>query len=206
MSDEPKHEEKKDAKPAAGAEPAKSGGLVPVIAAVVVLAGIGGGVGWYFAKSLTPAAVAKPGTEHGPEAGARAGTEHGAEADPHGGGGSHGGSGLLAAGKQLDVISLKGNVSGSGGTRYVTLEVGLWVPKNDYTSLNEASVLRLIQARLEETLKTYQLEDLGSPNIQARMKKDFGKAIEVLLRSVQPGRKPEDKFVLEVNVTSLLTQ
>jgi hypothetical protein len=206
MAEEPKHDEPKDAKPAAEAKPAKAGGLVPIIAAVAVLAAVGGGVGWYVAKSLTPAPTTKPGAGHGDEAGAEHGSEAGAKADPHAQAGGHGTKGLLAIGKQLDVISLKGNVTGSGGTRYVTLEVGLWVPKADYTELNETSVCRLIQARLEETIKTYQLEDLGSPNIQARMKNDFGKAVEILLRKVKPDRKPEDKFVLEVTVTSLLTQ
>jgi hypothetical protein len=206
MSDEPKKDEKKDAKAAGDAPPKKSGGaLVPVIAAVVVLGGIGAGVGMFFAKTLTPAAVDKPG----------AGTDgHGdpaAGADGHGepaaaGGDAHGGKGLLADGKELGPIGLKGNVTGSGGTRYLTLDVGLWVPTKDHGTLNDPAVLRLIQSRLEETTKTYQLEDLQSPNIQARMKKDFATALERLLRSVKPGREAEDKFVLEVTVTNLLTQ
>ncbi len=205
MADEPKKDEKekKDAKPAAEAKPGKAGGLVPIIAAVAVLAAVGGGVGWYFAKSLTPAPVAKPGAEaEGAESGGHGEAGHGAAAEK---GGGHG-TGLLATGMELTPIGLKGNVTGSGGTRYITLEVGIWVPKKDQGTLNDASVCRLIQARLEETLKTYQLDDLASPNIMARMRKDFSTAVERLLRSVMPGREAEDKFVLEMTITNLLTQ
>ncbi|HAT09140.1 MAG TPA: hypothetical protein DCS97_00750 [Planctomycetes bacterium] len=204
MSEEPKKDEKKDAKAAADAPAKKSGPLIPIVAAVVVLAGIGGGVGMFFAKSLTPAPVEKPGAGtdgHGdPAAG---GDGHG---DPAAAADGHGGKGLLVDGKELGPIGLKGNVTGSGGTRYLTLDVGLWVPTKDHGTLNDPAVLRLIQSRLEETTKTYQLEDLQSPNIQARMKKDFATALERLLRSVKPGREAEDKFVLEVTVTNLLTQ
>lgn len=205
MADEPKKDEKekKDAKTAAEAKPGKAGGLVPIIAAVAVLAAVGGGVGWYFAKSLTPAPVAKPGAEaEGAESGGHGEAGHGAAAEK---GGGHG-TGLLATGMELTPIGLKGNVTGSGGTRYITLEVGIWVPKKDQGTLNDASVRRLIQARLEETLKTYQLDDLASPNIMARMRKDFSTAVERLLRSVMPGREAEDKFVLEMTITNLLTQ
>jgi len=205
MADEPKKDEKekKDAKTAAEAKPGKAGGLVPIIAAVAVLAAVGGGVGWYFAKSLTPAPVAKPGAEaEGAEGGGHGEAGHGAAAEK---GGGHG-TGLLATGMELTPIGLKGNVTGSGGTRYITLEVGIWVPKKDQGTLNDASVRRLIQARLEETLKTYQLDDLASPNIMARMRKDFSTAVERLLRSVMPGREAEDKFVLEMTITNLLTQ
>jgi len=205
MADEPKKDEKekKDAKTAAEAKPGKAGGLVPIIAAVAVLAAVGGGVGWYFAKSLTPAPVAKPGAEaEGAEGGGHGEAGHGAAAEK---GGGHG-TGLLATGMELTPIGLKGNVTGSGGTRYITLEVGIWVPKKDQGTLNDASVRRLIQARLEETLKTYQLDDLASPNIMARMRKDFSTAVERLLRSVMPGREVEDKFVLEMTITNLLTQ
>ena len=209
MADDEHKPEKKDAKKdahAAEAAPAKGGGMVPIIAAVIVLAAIGCGVGWFFAKSLSPAAVDKPGAEHAAGTGAE-GEGHGTEGHGEGEGkpAAHG-SGLLSTGKELDVINLKGNVSGSGGTRYVTMDVGIWVPIKDFSELNEPSVRRLIQARLEETVKTYQLDDLGSPNIQARMKKDFATAVERLLRSVEPGRAAEEKFVLETTVTSLLTQ
>ena len=194
-----KKDDKKDAKPAE-AKPAKGGGLVPIIAAVAVLIAIGVGGSWYLLKSLTPAPVEKPAEAHG---------EAPAEGDAHGGNGKAAGDGhggLLATGKELDPIGLKGNITGSGGTRYLTLDVGIWVPKKDHAVLNDPSVRRLIQARLEETVKTYQLEDLSSPNILARMKKDFAGAVERLLRSVQPGRTVEDKFVLETTVTNLLTQ
>jgi flagellar basal body-associated protein FliL len=193
--------DKKDAKPAAEAKPAKSLGLVPIIAALVVLIGIGVGGTMFVLKSLTPAPVEKPGEGHGEAAG---GDAHG---DPKAGDGHGGGTGLLKAGKELDPIGLKGNISGSGGTRYLTLDVGIWVPKADHASLNDPSVRRLIQAKLEETVKTYQLEDLSSPSIQARMKKDFTQAVERMLRtSIDSERKPEDKFVLELTVTNLLTQ
>ena len=199
-----KKDAKKDAKPAAEGAPGKSIGLVPIIAALAVLVAIGVGGSWYVLKSLTPAPVEKPGEATAGDAGGEA---HGG-GDAKGGADAHGtGAGLLATGKELDPISLKGNITGSGGTRYVTLDVGLWVPKHDHPTLNDASVRRLIQARLEETLKTYQLEDLGSPNILARMRKDFAGAIERLLRtSVDPARKPENKYILETTVTSLLTQ
>jgi hypothetical protein len=59
---------------------------------------------------------------------------------------------------------------------------------------------------LEETLKTYQLDDLQSPNIITRMKKDFGTAVERLLRSLIPDRPATEKFVHETTVTNLLTQ
>lgn len=205
MADDAKKDEKhdkKDAKPADEAKPGKSLGMVPIIGALVVLVGIGVGGTMFVLKSLTPAPVAKPGEEHG-ETPAAGGDAHGA---PKAGDG-HGGSGLLKTGKELDPIGLKGNISGSGGTRYLTLDVGIWVPKADHPALNDASVRRLIQAKLEETVKTYQLEDLSSPSIQARMKKDFTQAVERMLRtSIDSERKPEDKFVLELTVTNLLTQ
>lgn len=198
MADEPK-DEKKDAKAAAPAEPkkGKAGGMVPIIAGVALLAAVGGGIGMFVVKSLSPAPVEKPGEGHGE-----------AVADGHGEKPveGHGDAGLLASGQELDPIDIKTNVSGSGGTRYVTLQVGIWVPKKDHPKINEPSVRRLIQARMEETLKTYQLEDLQSPNVMARMRKDFLTAIERLLRSVMPGRGQDDKFVLETTVTNLLTQ
>ncbi|MBN8526380.1 MAG: hypothetical protein J0M02_13685 [Planctomycetes bacterium] len=197
-----KKDEKKDAKAAGEAKPSKMGGLVPIIAAVVVLAAIGGGAGMFFAKSLTPAGA----TAHKPDAAAAGGDGHG---DGHGteaAADGHGGGGLLADGQELDPIDLKGNITGSGGTRYLTLQVGIWVPKKDYGKLNNPSISRLLQSRLEETIKTFQLEDLQSPNISARLKKDFATAIERQLRSVIPNRDAADKFVLEVTVTNLLTQ
>ncbi len=209
MADDAKKDEKsekKDAKPAEAAKPAKGGGgLIPIVAAVVVLVGIGVGGMMYVLKSLTPAPVEKPGEEHGQPAG----DAHGGDAnggDAHAGDG-HGGSGLLKVGKEIDPIGLKGNISGSGGTRYLTLDVGVWVPKADHASLNDPSVRRLIQAKLEETVKTYQLEDLGSPRIQERMKKDFTLAVERMLRTtIDSARKPEEKFILELTVTNLVTQ
>jgi flagellar basal body-associated protein FliL len=194
-------DEKKDAKPAGDAKPSKMTGMVPIIAGVVVLAAIGGGVGMFFAKSLTPAAVEKPAAGH-EEGGGEGHDGHGEAVVSDG----HGGVGLLAIAKELDPIDLKGNITGSGGTRYLTLQAGIWVPNKDFSKLNDPSVRRLIQARLEETLKTYQLEDLQSPNIMARMKKDFATAIERQLRSIIPGRAVDDKFVLENTVTNLLTQ
>jgi len=205
MADDAKKDEKhdkKDAKPADEAKPGKSLGLVPIIGALVVLVGIGVGGTMFVLKSLTPAPVAKPGEEHG-ETPADGADGHGAAKSGDG----HGGSGLLKLGKELDPIGLKGNISGSGGTRYLTLDVGIWVPKTDHAALNDPSVRRLIQAKLEETVKTYQLEDLSSPSIQARMKKDFTQAVERMLRtSIDSERKPEDKFVLELTITNLLTQ
>lgn len=194
MADEPKKDDKKDAKPA---EAKPKSALVPVLAAAVLLAGIGAGGAMYVVKALTPAPVEKPAAGSGEDG------EPTAEGEAHGD--AHG-KGLLDAGKELDPIGLKGNVTGSGGTRYVTMQVGIWVPKADHAALNDPAVRRLIQARLEETVKTYQLEDLASPNILARMRKDYTTAVERLLRSVKPGRKPEDKFVLECTVTDLLTQ
>jgi flagellar basal body-associated protein FliL len=206
MSDDTKKDDKKkddkDHKAADEAKPSKMGGLVPIIAGVVVLAGIGGGAGMFFAKSLTPATVEKPGEGHGAAAGDEHGGEHG-EAPASDG---HGGSGLLAIAQELDPIDLKGNITGSGGTRYLTMQVGIWVTKKDYSHLNDPSVKRLIQGRLEETLKTYQLDDLQSPNIITRMKKDFSTAVERLLRSLIPDRPASEKFVHETTVTSLLTQ
>jgi hypothetical protein len=202
MSDDAKDEKKDakhgDAKPAeTGKKPASP--LVPIIAAAVVLAGVGVGAGMYVKKIFTPAPADKPaaGTE---------GAEADPHADPHADPKEAAGGGLLATGQELDPISIKGNITGSGGTRYLTVDAGIWVPKADHGKLNEPSIRRLIQSRLEETVKTYQLEDLQSPNIIPRMKKDFATAVERLLRSVNPGRKPEDKFVLEVTVTNLLTQ
>lgn len=202
MADDAHKDEKKEAKPAkdpAAGPPAKSL-LIPVIGGVVVLAALGGGVGMYVVKTLTPAAPAKPGAEdgHGGEPAHGEGGEAHGPADPHGG--------LLATGMELDPIDMKGNITGSGGTRYVTLQTAIWVPKKDHGKLNDAPVRRLIQSRLEEVLTTYQIEDLQSPNIKPRMKKDFATALERLLRSVQPGRAPEDKFVLEVSINALLTQ
>lgn len=200
MADDAKKDDKKDAKPA-DAKPGKAAGLVPIIAAVVVLVGIGVGGTMFLLKSVTPAPVAKPGDEPAEHAGDDG---HG---DPKGNEAHGAGGGLLKIGKELDPICLKGNISGSGGTRYLTLDVGIWVPKADHPSLNDPSVRRLIQAKLEETVKTYQLEDLSSPSIQARMKKDFTQAVERMLRtSIDSERKPEAKFVLELTVTNLLTQ
>ena len=202
MADDAKKEDKhdkKDAKPAEEAKAAKPLVLVPIIGALAVLVAIGVGGTMFVLKSLTPAPVPKPGEEHA-EVAASGG-------DAHGGGDSHGGTGLLKVGKELEPISLKGNISGSGGTRYLTMDVGVWVPKADFNTLNDASVRRLIQAKLEETVKTYQIEDLGSPRIQERMKKDFTLALERMLRtSIDSSRKPEDKFILELTVTNLLTQ
>ena len=199
MADDPKKkdEKKDDKKPAKDAKEAKApeaksaeggkSGLIGIILGVVVLAGAGAGAGMYIVKSLAPAPVSKPG-----EAAAAA-------ADGHDGG-------LLGTGVELDPIDLRANITGSGGTRYVTLSVGVWVPKVDQPKLADPSIRRLIQSRMEETLRTYQLDDLQSPNIQARLKKDFGTAIEQRLRSIMPSRPAEQKFVLEITPTALLTQ
>jgi flagellar basal body-associated protein FliL len=202
MADDTKKEEKKKdaAKGDAPAGGSGKSGLIGIIAAVVILAGAGAGVGWYIVKTLTPAKVEKP-AEPGAEGGGAEGHGEAPAGDSHGGD-----TGLLATGLEIENINLKANITGSGGTRYVTLSVGIWVPKSDQPRVNDPPVRRLIQAKLEETLRTYQLEDLQSPNIQARMKKDFGAAVERKLREIMPGRAPEQKFVLEITVTDLLTQ
>jgi hypothetical protein len=220
MADDPKKKEEKkdDKKPAkdAKAPEAKAdsagggggkGGLIGIVLGLVVLAGAGAGAGMYIVKALSPAPVSKPG-----EAAAAAGGGHGTPAAHGDGGGTeahaadgHDG-GLLGTGVELDPIDLRANITGSGGTRYVTLSVGVWVPKTDQPKLADPSIRRLIQSRMEETLRTYQLEDLQSPNIQARLKKDFATSIEQRLRSIMPSRPAEQKFVLEITPTALLTQ
>lgn len=211
--DEKKKDDKKEAKAEAkDAKGGKAGGsMVGIILGVVILAGVGAGAGMYVVKALAPAPVEKPAAGDGHGGDAHGGDAHGATADAHGAEDAHGAAagghgGLLETGVEIGPIDLKANITGSGGTRYVTLSVGIWVPKADQPKYAELSVLRLIQARLEETLCTYQLEDLQSPNIKARMKKDFGVAVERLLRSVMPGRPAEQKFVLDVVATGLLTQ
>lgn len=213
MADEPKKDDKKkddkkavakapDPKDAAAATAAAAAGgkssMIGIILGVVVLAGAGAGAGMYVVKSLAPAPVIKPGEK--PAAGG-----HEAAGDAHATD-SHASGGLLKDGLEMGPISLRANVTGSGGTRYVTLDVSLWINKDDHPKVNTPSVTRLVQSRLEETMRTYQLDDLQSPNIQARLKKDLGVGIEVLLNSLMPDQKPDHKFVLEVTPTALLTQ
>lgn len=226
MADDPKKKEEKkdDKKPgkdakapapdpkavaaaAAAAAGAGKSGLISIILGVVVLVAVGAGAGMYIVKSLAPASVPKPGTE---AAAGKGGDPH----DPHGKGSEAGATpaidpndkGLLANGVELGPIPLKANITSTGGTRFVTLSVGVWVPKLDKDKLSDASVMRLIQSCLEESLTTFQLQDLQSPTIRDRMKTIFGAAIEKRLRAVIPLRPPNEKFVLDITPTELLTQ
>ncbi|MCS6970285.1 MAG: hypothetical protein NZ552_04660 [Planctomycetes bacterium] len=169
--------------------------LIPMLAGALLVVAIGAGASWFIVKSLTPAPPESKDKREGGEEDRQKESE----------GAAHG-KGLLELGKELEPIMIKSNITGSGGTRYVTMQVGIWVPTKDHAALNDAAVRRLIQTRLEETVKTYQLEDLASPNILPRLRKDFASAVERLLRSVRPGRPPDQPFVLECAVTELLVQ
>lgn len=184
--------EGKDAK-AKDAAPKARSPLVPVLAGALAVIAIGAGASWFIVKSLTPAP---------PKAEAKK-AEGGEHAEDGKGAAA---KGLLDLGRELEPIMIKSNITGSGGTRYVTMQVGIWVPAKDHAALNDAAVRRLIQTRLEETVKTYQLEDLASPNILARLRKDFSAAVERQLRAVRPGRPADQPFVLECAVTELLVQ
>lgn len=200
-----KKDDKKEAAPAAAPGGIKA--LLGPVAAVAVLIGAGGGIGFFIAGALKPAGVTPPGE------GAAAGGHdaHGSEGHD-GGGDAHGGQILTDVASPLAPIALKTNVTGQGGNRFSTATVTLWVEKSVSGHFGEETMITLIQSKLEEQFKSYSFEELTGAAIHQRLRKDFKVVAEKLFHSLHKGKASSDPktpakpLVYEAVITDLLVQ
>ena len=213
MSDEEKKptEDKKKKKgdkdaPAAAPPNNSKKTIIGVVAAVAVLSGAGWAIGNFVTKTIAPAPAAEKTAEEtggDPHGGGDANGEKG-----HGekGGGAHAAEdGMLAKSVTLDPIELKCNITSTGGTRYATMTVGVWVLQKYVEKIKEFK--RPIQDRMEEVLPRYQLEDFNAPNFKARVRTELIKEVERLLESIEPKLlQGTEKFVTWIDITAPLTQ
>ncbi len=222
MSDTAKEEKKDDkkdkAKPAESAAAAGGGGIKalagPILAGVVLI-GVGVGLGMWIPGLI----IAKPVPVDAP-AGDGHGDAHGAEAkhgkDPKAG---HGET-LLHSTGELMLDDLKSNVTGQGGRKYVVMKCSMRIASDVLKKFMGGGggghgggsgdaggeVKRILQASIEEHLKTYQLEELSSNTIYKQLEKGFTEIVERHLRELFPDLPKDKRIVHKVTINGLLVQ
>jgi flagellar basal body-associated protein FliL len=196
----------KHAKPADGAAaaPAEAGTkakspLIPVVLAIVVLLGIGGGGGFMLAGMIPQAPTAKSDKAHGGET-AKAG-EHGGEA--------HLDHSQL---RELAIGDLITNIANQDGRRYIKVTCAVWIAASDAEHIEghggegEVQVKKLMQMTLEEQLKRYELSDLTGRGIIGALTQDFTVVLEDLLHQQFPEQPKDHHFIQKVILNNLLVQ
>ena len=216
MSDDKKEEKKDDKKGEKGekvetAGAAKKGGM-GMIAGVVVLLAVGGGLAYVAHGALfPPPAEAKDGKKKGGGHGDGHG-EAGAEGEGH--------ESLLHAAAELNLGELMTNISDQGGRRYVKLSCILWVPNQHKTLLGvggggdghggaaagPTQLIQLVKSALEEHLRSYALDELTGRNASQQLKKGFSDVATKRLRELYPELPEDARLVREVVITGLLVQ
>lgn len=184
---------------APAAEKPKGGGMMGPLAAGVVLIGIGAGVGWFVASTLS-AVKAEGATE------AVAQSEEKKKDDGHAG---------IAHLTEVSMPDLISNVRNQAGRRYIKLSCSFWLDSKNAGKVGFAAggnatagadVKRIVQMALEEHLRSYDIDELTGPNIALQLKKGFKDRIEKTLRELYPDIKADQDLVQRVVLTNLLVQ
>ncbi|MBA3845961.1 MAG: hypothetical protein H0X45_04885 [Planctomycetes bacterium] len=210
VKEAPKPEAKPGDKPAAAAA-GKSGGMMGPLAAVVLLVGLGVGVGMYLGSTLAAAQAA--GTD--PEAIAKADAHGG---DAHGNG--HGATGNSLAGlHEINLNDLVANIKNKDGRRYVKVSCALWVAHEDVEKIvppatgdghgaaaENETIKRILRMKLEEHLRSYDLDELITPHIDAQLQAGFREKIEKELHAIYTDVGADYRFVKRVVAYGLLVQ
>lgn len=215
MSDDKHNEgEKKDAKKDAKAAVAAGGGikaLLGPILAVVVLVGAGVGVGLFLAKffAKAPETTGTKVAGHG---------EHGATEHGEGEGeGEHAGHSLLHTAKELVIEDVVANIKEQGGKRFVKIVPAFWVTTEAAAALGlnggghgggevGGEIKRIIKARIEESLKQYDLEELTSQSIYKRLEKSLKDLADKEIKAFAPELPATQPVVLKVVLSGLVVQ
>ncbi len=179
VKDAAKPEAKPGDKSKAGAPAAagKPGGMMGPLAAVVLLVGLGVGVGMYLGSTLAAAQAA--------------GSDRAiAKADAHGGdahGNTHATGGNSLAGlHEINLNDLVANIKNKDGRRYVKVSCALWVAHEDVKKIvppstgdghgaaaENETIKRILRMKLEEHLRSYDLDELITPQIDAQLQAGF---------------------------------
>ena len=212
MSDD-KHNEgdKKDAKKDAKAAAPAGGGikaLLGPILAVVVLVGAGVGVGLFLAKFFAKAPeTTGTKTAHGE-------TAHGDEGE-HAEGGAH--HSLLHSAKEMVIEDVVANIKEQGGKRFVKIVPAFWVTTEAAAAIGLSGgghgggevggeIKRIIKARIEESLKQYDLEELTSQSIYKRLEKSLKDLADKEIKAFSPELPAAQPVVLKVVLSGLVVQ
>lgn len=186
------------------ADKPKGGGMMGPLAAGVVLIGIGAGVGWFVASTLS--SVKAEGVAE-----AAAHSEEKKKEEGHAG---------IAHLTEVSMPDLISNVRNQAGRRYIKLSCSFWLGAEDAAKVGFAGggggghggggggsdVKRIVQMALEEHLRSYDIDELTGPNISLQLKKGFKDRIEKTLRELYPDLKADHDLVHRVVLTNLLVQ
>jgi len=215
VKEAPKPEAKPGDKSKAGApaEGAGKGGMMGPLAAVVLLVGLGVGVGMYLGSTLAAAQAA--GTD--PAVIAKADAH---AADAHGGAHGDGAKGNSLAGlHEINLNDLVANIRNKDGRRYVKVSCAIWVAHEDVEKIvppaagdghgaaaENETIKRILRMKLEEHLRTYDLEELTTPHIDAQLQAGFREKIEKELHAIYTDVGADYRFVRRVVAYGLLVQ
>jgi hypothetical protein len=175
-------------------------GLIGVVAAGLILVGVGAGAGLYVSKLFQPAAKTENGHGgHEEEGGHSGGDEHGA-IDPH-------------KTKEVSLGEILTNIANQENSRrFVKVTCAIWVSDEDALHLDSGEhegsiqIKKVIQMALEEQLKRYDLADLNSRGIISQLGMDFQVVIETTLHAQFPAKPKDYHFVKKVILNGLLVQ
>ncbi len=225
MSDphkEEKKDEKKDEKKAATPAGPKTGikALLGPILAIVVLVGAGIGIGMFLSNLITPPPTKDGGAEgegdgHGDgHGGAKGGDAHG-----EAGGGDHAAHSLFHAYKEVVLDSVIANVKDTGGKKFVKMNPVFWISPEAHLAAGlggggghggggEAGgeIKRILRARLEENLRSYDLDELAGQKVTPKIEKAFRDIVEKEMHAVFPELKNDHVIVQRVIIQGMMVQ
>jgi hypothetical protein len=189
----------------AGAKKGLPKGMIGIALGVVVMIALGIGA-VMFAKSMF-ASKEDEGGEHGAHGGHKAGAH-----EPS----------LLESAKELALGDLISNIKGKDGRRYVKVTCVLWIDHDLYEIViphvesgghggggnkdEGGEVKRLLRMRMEEHLKSYDLDELNSQDVISRLRNGFRTEGDRELHKLFPAVGQEKRFVKEVVLNNLLLQ
>jgi hypothetical protein len=225
MSDphkEEKKDEKKDEKKAAAPAGPKTGikALLGPILAIVVLVGAGIGIGMFLSSLITPPPTKPAGEGEGDAHGGAHGEAAGAEGG-HGEGkeGEHGAHSLVHAYKEMVLDSVIANVKETGGKKFVKMNPVFWISPEAHLAAGlggggghggggEAGgeIKRILRARLEENLRTYDLDELTGQKVTPKIEKAFRDIVEKEMHAVFPELKNDHVVVQRVVIQGMMVQ
>lgn len=212
--------DKKDEKPddkKTEAPPAKAKLKLPFgpILAVLVILGMGAGIGFWLGSLVKPPAKPPP-AEGATAQGSTGNGGHGAEADPHAQEGKATGKSLLQRTEEFNLGEIRSNIRGQQGRRLIKMQVCLYVIPELVKRITLSSaqgadtpgdnIRRLVNSRLGENLKTYDLDELSGPNLNKILEKSFAEICERELRNLFPDLKTDRMLIERVVIVDPLVQ